>query len=272
MVLEWDGQEWRATGNEAPIAISDADVLAGPLQAPRIGPGEDVALFEAAEDIEPGDLVSLDLSGNKIRKTPLVPIVPPLDANVAREASIAAYWRRRHAIVDGTLERLDAEFVAATTRPDGTVDYEASRPVNADLSGWAGPLVSGETNRERARQAWLATGEFQARSTDTPPAQAASDTDVWQQFAHNSMRNLEDLLRVSGANTVALLEHRATAKAIRLRARALLEGTTPGPWTWDDDGVCGPRYEMVARTLVCSDGAFIAAAHALLTELAKEGE
>lgn len=62
----------------------------------------------------------------------------------------------------------------------------------------------------------------------------------------------------------------ASKTNLRSRARALLGGTTSGPWTWDGDGVDGPRYEMVARAFVRADGAFIAGAHALLTELAKE--
>lgn len=136
---------------------------------------------------------------------------------------------------DERLASLDAEFVAATTRPDGSVDYAASRPVKADLSGWAGPLVSGEENWARARIATL-----------------------------------------------------------KRRARALLEGTTPGPWSRDGcgedivaphqhDRYCTPGHSAgLGRptTIIETDSGryvyndrdheMIVGAHALLTELAKE--
>jgi len=64
---------------------------------------------------------------------------------------------------------------------------------------------------------------------------------------------------------------RRELRDLRSRARALLEGTTPGPW---EEGLWGTVIAPDGSTLMDGDrdedARFVLVAHALLTELAKE--
>lgn len=90
--------------------------------------------------------------------------------------------------------------------------------------------------------------------------------------------------RIAASEAIAwIADAVACMKAIRSRARALLEGTTPGPWEHSGHvcDTCPPVHTVVGvdRLQIASvngeasdrDARFILGAHALLTELAKEG-
>lgn len=58
---------------------------------------------------------------------------------------------------------------------------------------------------------------------------------------------------------------------LRARARALLEGTTPGPWIdVGRDSIEAGNGSTVVDCYLSADTRFVLGAHALLTELAKE--
>lgn len=162
---------------------------------------------------------------------------------------------------------------------DNRTGYHRVEPGETVVAQWTGarwclPGFTATTDLDVADADVLA-GPLQAPSTaPIMSGITGQPIDDWD----GSLRRRLDRDAMESETTAWMSEALSTMKALRSRARALLEGTTPGPWD-DGDNLSirgdggGPGGSVVAMCFAgrCyADRDLVLGAHALLTELAKE--